>query len=78
MHSSTVIRQLIQQPLIRDLSVEAAQAVTGESTSVLPTLEALNQASLLQPQVSTGETRFVMLETLLKTQNSMMHRALTN
>ncbi len=27
MHSSTLIRQLTEQPLIRDLSVEAAQAV---------------------------------------------------
>ena len=45
-------------------TVEAAQAVQGESDSVLPTLEALHQASLLQQQISAGETRFVMLETL--------------
>ncbi len=46
-------------------TVEAAQAVIGESTSVLPALEALHQASLLlQSQVSAGETRFVTLETL--------------
>ncbi len=60
-----------EQRVFRQLSVfaggctiEAAQVGTGESTPVLPTLEALHQASLLQPQVSAGETRFVMLETL--------------
>lgn len=60
-----------EQRVFRQLSVfaggctiEAAQAVIGESTSVWPTLEALNQASLLQQRGSAGETRFVMLETL--------------
>ena len=60
-----------EQRVFRQLSVfaggctvEAAQAVRGESTLVLPTLEALDQASLLQHQINTGETRFAMLETL--------------
>jgi predicted ATPase/DNA-binding SARP family transcriptional activator len=60
-----------EQRVFRQLSVfaggftvDAAQAVQGESDSVLPTLEALHQASLLQQQVSADETRFVMLETL--------------
>jgi hypothetical protein len=44
--------------------VEAAQAVLGESSPVQLTLEALQQASLLQQQIIAGETRFVLLETL--------------
>ena len=62
---------LVEQRVFRQLSVfaggctvEAVQTVSGESTAVLPILEALHQASLLQPQISAGETRFVMLETL--------------
>ncbi|NTU62910.1 MAG: tetratricopeptide repeat protein, partial [Chloroflexi bacterium] len=57
-----VFRQL--NVFVGGCTVEAAQAVTGESTSVLPTLEALYQVSLLQQQLNAGETRFVMLETL--------------
>jgi len=42
----------------------AAQAVLGESIAVLPVLERLHQASLLQQQTVDGETRFLMLETI--------------
>ena len=45
-------------------SVEAAQAVFGESLAVLPVVEILNQASLLQQQVVADQTRFLMLETI--------------
>jgi predicted ATPase/DNA-binding SARP family transcriptional activator/Tfp pilus assembly protein PilF len=62
---------LAEQRVFRQISVfaggctvEAAQAVHDEQTAALPILEALSQASLLQPQVSADETRFVMLETL--------------
>src|SRR5262249_38272424 len=42
----------------------AAQAVLGESIAVLPVLERLHQASLLQQQTVADETRFLMLETI--------------
>jgi predicted ATPase len=45
-------------------TAEAAQAVLGESGAVLPVLEALHQASLLQQQTVADETRFLMLETI--------------
>lgn len=45
-------------------SAEAAQAVFGESLAVLPVLEMLNQASLLQRQVVADQTRFFLLETI--------------
>jgi predicted ATPase/DNA-binding SARP family transcriptional activator len=41
---------------------EAARAVLGEE--VLPILELLHQASLVQRQTVAGETRFLMLETI--------------
>ncbi len=44
-------------------SAEAAHAVLGESSSVLPVLDALHEASLLQQTVA-DETRFLMLETI--------------
>jgi tetratricopeptide (TPR) repeat protein len=45
-------------------SAEAAQAVLGESISVLPVLEALHEASLVQQQLVADEARFLMLETI--------------
>jgi len=45
-------------------TAEAAQAVLGESSLVLPVLETLHQASLVQRQTVADETRFVMLETI--------------
>jgi predicted ATPase/DNA-binding SARP family transcriptional activator len=45
-------------------TAEAAQAVAGESVAVLPVLERLHQASLVQQQVVDGATRFLMLETI--------------
>jgi tetratricopeptide (TPR) repeat protein len=45
-------------------TAEAAQAVLGESIAVLPVLERLHQASLLQQQTVADETRFLMLETI--------------
>jgi predicted ATPase/DNA-binding SARP family transcriptional activator len=42
-------------------TVEAAQAVVGETP---PALEALIEASLVQAQVVAGETRFTLLETI--------------
>jgi tetratricopeptide (TPR) repeat protein len=45
-------------------TAESAQAVFGESTRVLPVLESLHQASLVQQQTVADETRFVMLETI--------------
>lgn len=44
--------------------VEAAQAVLGESIPVLPVLETLHEASLLQQQIVADQTRFLMLETI--------------
>jgi predicted ATPase/DNA-binding SARP family transcriptional activator len=45
-------------------TAEAAQAVLGESITVLPVLESLHGASLLQQQTVADETRFLMLETI--------------
>ena len=45
-------------------TVEAAQAVLGESIAVLPMVEILNEASLLQQQVVADQGRFLMLETI--------------
>jgi tetratricopeptide (TPR) repeat protein len=45
-------------------TTEAAQAVLGEGIMVLPVLETLHQASLLQQQIVADDTRFVMLETI--------------
>ncbi|MBV9787618.1 MAG: AAA family ATPase [Chloroflexi bacterium] len=45
-------------------SVEAAQAVLGESLPVLPVLETLHEVSLLQQQIVADETRFLMLATI--------------
>jgi predicted ATPase len=44
-------------------TLEAAQAVTG-SQAVLPTLEALCEASLVQAQAGGDQTRYSLLETL--------------
>ena len=60
-----------QQPVFRHLglfaggcTLETAQSVMGADTDLLPILEALQQASLLQIQTVAGERRFSMLETL--------------
>jgi predicted ATPase len=45
-------------------TIDAAQAVLGQSMTVLPVLENLHQASLVQQQTVGGEPRFVMLETI--------------
>jgi predicted ATPase/DNA-binding SARP family transcriptional activator len=45
-------------------TVEAAQAVVGESFPVLSVLESLHGASLVRQQITADETRFVMLETI--------------
>ena len=45
-------------------TAEAAQAVLDQSIAVLPVLESLHQASLLQQQIAADETRFLMLETI--------------
>ncbi|HEU5098478.1 MAG TPA: BTAD domain-containing putative transcriptional regulator [Roseiflexaceae bacterium] len=45
-------------------TVEAAQAVVGDPFLVLPMLESLHGASLVQQQTIADETRFVMLETI--------------
>ena len=45
-------------------SAEAANAVTGSTSDVLPLLETLVQVSLLQQQLGADETRFMMLETI--------------
>jgi predicted ATPase/DNA-binding SARP family transcriptional activator len=45
-------------------TADAARAVLGAPHSVLPVLEALAQASLLQRQVVAEQTRFVTLETV--------------
>jgi tetratricopeptide (TPR) repeat protein len=45
-------------------TIEAAQAVLGESIEALPILESLHQGSLLQQQTVADQTRFVMLETI--------------
>ena len=44
--------------------VAAAQAVVGMEEDVLPLLESLHAASLLQCHAVAGETRFVLLETI--------------
>jgi predicted ATPase len=60
-----------EQRVFRSLGVfaggctaEAAQAVIGESLAVLPVIETLTQASLLQRQVVADQTRFFFLETI--------------
>mgnify|MGYP001065310328 CR=1 FL=1 len=60
-----------EQRVFRSLGVfaggctaEAAQAVAGPSLAVLPVLEALEQASLLQRQVVAHQTRFLTLATV--------------
>jgi predicted ATPase len=45
-------------------SVAAAQAVVGMEENVLPLLESLRAASLLQCHAVAGETRFALLETI--------------
>ena len=45
-------------------SIEAAQAVVGDSIAVLPVLESLHRASLVQQQTIADQTRFMMLETI--------------
>lgn len=45
-------------------SVAAAQAVVGMQENVLPLLESLHAASLLQCHAVAGETRFALLETI--------------
>jgi predicted ATPase/DNA-binding SARP family transcriptional activator len=45
-------------------TLEAMQAVVGEAASVLPALEALARASLVQTHSVAGETRFLLLETI--------------
>jgi predicted ATPase len=45
-------------------TAEAAQAVLGRSSEVLPALEALYQASLLRQHADANQTRFSMLETI--------------
>ena len=45
-------------------SVAAAQAVAGGEEDVLPLLESLGAASLLQCHAVAGETRFALLETI--------------
>jgi predicted ATPase/DNA-binding SARP family transcriptional activator/Tfp pilus assembly protein PilF len=45
-------------------TAEAAQAVLGEALAVLPVLESLHGASLVQQHTVADETRFVMLETI--------------
>lgn len=61
----------VQQHVFRALGVfiggwttEAAQAVVGDSHTVLPVLEALNQSSLLQRHAVEHQTRFLFLETI--------------
>jgi predicted ATPase/DNA-binding SARP family transcriptional activator len=45
-------------------TVEAAQAVLGESLAALPVIESLFQNSLLQRQAVADQTRFLLLETI--------------
>jgi predicted ATPase len=45
-------------------TVEAAQAILGAPIAILPVLERLHQASLVQQQSFAGETRFALLETI--------------
>ncbi len=45
-------------------TLEAAQAVVGETRPVLPRLEALHEASLVQTHTVADATRFTLLETL--------------
>jgi predicted ATPase/DNA-binding SARP family transcriptional activator len=45
-------------------TAEAAQVVLGEGVAVLPVLEVLHQASLVQRQLVAEQTRFLMLETI--------------
>lgn len=45
-------------------SAEAAQAVLGSASAVLPALETLHQASLVRQQVVAEQTRLGMLETI--------------
>lgn len=45
-------------------TADAAQAVLGPALDVLPVLEALNRASLLQRQAVADQTRFLTLETI--------------
>jgi predicted ATPase/DNA-binding SARP family transcriptional activator len=45
-------------------TAEAAQAALGPALAVLPVLEALDRASLLQRQLVAGQTRFFLLETI--------------
>ncbi|MCU0491546.1 MAG: tetratricopeptide repeat protein, partial [Chloroflexaceae bacterium] len=45
-------------------TIESAQAMFGPACAVLPTLESLHRASLIQRQHVAEQTRFVMLETI--------------
>jgi predicted ATPase/DNA-binding SARP family transcriptional activator len=45
-------------------TVDAVQAVVGDSPAALPALEALHDASLLHTQPSDNTTRFLLLETI--------------
>lgn len=45
-------------------TAEAAQAIIGDTTPVLPVLEALHDASLLRTQRSANTTRFLLLQTI--------------
>jgi predicted ATPase/DNA-binding SARP family transcriptional activator len=45
-------------------SVEALQAIVGETYAVVPHLEALQRQSIVQFQAAAGEQRFTLLETL--------------